>query len=296
VDNIESATNLGILNVPDDLLIDIREINNFEPSQITMITTGSQGEPYSALSLMATNAHKHVQIQSGDTVIFSSRFIPGNERAITRIINQLYRKGAEVVYEQVKNVHTSGHAYQEELKMMLNLVKPRFFMPVHGEVRLLAKHINLAESMGMPRESLILAEDGDIINVSPNRIKKEGKAPAGKVFIDGKGVGDVGTLVLRDRKHLSEDGLVVILSVLDGENGELVNEPNIISRGFIFEEFHQEMLQEARDLVRETILNANTAQRRDPGELQSEISKVLKRFFNSRLKRRPMILPIVLEM
>jgi ribonuclease J len=148
----------------------------------------------------------------------------------------------------------------------------------------------------MPRESLILAEDGDIINVSPNRIKKEGKAPAGKVFIDGKGVGDVGTLVLRDRKHLSEDGLVVILSVLDGENGELVNEPNIISRGFIFEEFHQEMLQEARDLVRETILNANTAQRRDPGELQSEISKVLKRFFNSRLKRRPMILPIVLEM
>ncbi len=296
VDNIESATNLGILSVPDGLLIDIREIKNFEPSRVTMITTGSQGEPYSALSLMATNAHKHVQIQPGDTVIFSSRFIPGNERAITRIINQLYRKGAEVVYEQVKNVHTSGHAYQEELKMMLNLVKPRFFMPVHGEVRLLAKHINLAESIGMPRESLLLAEDGDIIKVSPDHIKKEGKAPAGKVFIDGKGVGDVGTLVLRDRKHLSEDGLVVILSVLDGENGELVNEPNIISRGFIFEEFHQEMLQEARDLVKETILNANNAQRRDPGDLQSEISKVLKRFFNTRLKRRPMILPIVLEM
>ena len=295
VDNIESASNLGILDVPDDLLIDIRDIKSLDPSKVTMITTGSQGEPYSALSLMATNAHKHVHIQPGDTVIFSSRFIPGNERAITRIINQLYRRGAEVVYEQVKNVHTSGHAYQEELKMMLNLVKPRFFMPVHGEVRLLAKHINLAESMGLPRDALLLAEDGDIVEVTREKISKAGKAPAGKVFIDGKGVGDVGTLVLRDRKHLSEDGLVVILSVLDGENGDLVSEPNIISRGFIFEEFHQEMLQEARNLVRETILDANEAQRKDPGDLQNEISRVLKRFFNTRLKRRPMILPIVLE-
>ncbi len=296
VDNIESASQLGILTVPDDLLIDFRDIESYPPEKVTMITTGSQGEPYSALSLMATNAHKHIQIQPGDTVIFSSRFIPGNERAITRIINQLYRKGAEVVYEQVKNVHTSGHAYQEELKMMLNLVKPAYFMPVHGEIRLLAKHINLAKSMGMPEESLILAEDGDIIHVTPNQVEKKGRAPVGKVFIDGKGVGDVGTLVLRDRKHLSEDGLVVILSVIDGENGEMVSEPNLISRGFIFEDFHQEMLQEAKDLVKSTIMNANTDRRKDPGELQNEIAKVLKRFFNSRLKRRPMILPLVLEM
>lgn len=296
VDNIESASNLGILNVPDGLLIDIREINDYDPGKITMITTGSQGEPYSALSLMATNAHKYIQIRPGDTVIFSSRFIPGNERAITRIINQLYRKGAEVVYEQVKNVHTSGHAYQEELKMMLNLVKPAFFMPIHGEVRLLAKHINLANSMGMRKDSLILAEDGDIIKVMPEGVVKEGRAPVGKVFIDGKGVGDVGTLVLRDRKHLSEDGLMVILSILDGENGEMVSEPNLISRGFIFEDFHKEMLQEAKNLVKKTIMNANSERRKDPGELQGEISKALKRFFNTRLKRRPMILPIILEM
>ncbi len=296
VDNIESASSLGILDVPDDLLVDVREIKDLDPSKVTMITTGSQGEPYSALSLMATNAHKYIQIQPGDTVIFSSRFIPGNERAITRIINQLYRKGAEVIYEQVKNVHTSGHAYQEELKMMLNLVKPDFFMPVHGEVRLLAKHINLAKSMGMSNEALILAEDGDIIKVTPEGITKEGRAPVGKVFIDGKGVGDVGTLVLRDRKHLSEDGLVVILSVLDGENGEMVSEPNLISRGFIFEDFHKEMLQEAKNLVKKTIMEANSERRKDSGELQGEISKILKRFFNTRLKRRPMILPIVLEM
>ncbi len=296
VDNIESASQLGILSVPDNLLIDYRDIDSYPPEKITMITTGSQGEPYSALSLMATNAHKYIEIQPGDTVIFSSRFIPGNERAITRIINQLYRKGAEVVYEQVKNVHTSGHAYQEELKMMLNLIKPDYFMPVHGEVRLLAKHINLARSMGMGDESLILAEDGDVIHITPDTIKKEGRAPVGKVFIDGKGVGDVGTLVLRDRKHLSEDGLVVILSVLDGENGEMVSEPNLISRGFIFEDFHQDMLQEAKDLVKTTILNANADRRKDAGELQNEIARVLKRFFNARLKRRPMILPLVLEM
>jgi len=296
VDNIESASSLGILQVPDNLIIDTREIDAYEASKITMITTGSQGEPYSALSLMATNAHKYVQVQPGDTIIFSSRFIPGNERAITRIINQLYRKGAEVVYEQVRNVHTSGHAYQEELKMMLNLVKPAYFMPIHGETRLLAKHINLAKSIGMQENSLILAEDGDIIKVTPERVEKEGRAPVGKIFIDGKGVGDVGTLVLRDRKHLSEDGLVVILSVLDGKNGEMVSEPNLISRGFIFEDFHKEMLQEARNLVKKTILNANSERRKDPGEIQGEISKMLKRFFNARLKRRPMILPIVLEM
>jgi len=296
VDNIESASSLGILQVPDNLIIDTREIDAYEASKITMITTGSQGEPYSALSLMATNAHRYVQVQPGDTVIFSSRFIPGNERAITRIINQLYRKGAEVVYEQVRNVHTSGHAYQEELKMMLNLVKPAYFMPIHGEVRLLAKHINLAKSIGMQENSLILAEDGDIIKVTPERVEKEGRAPVGKIFIDGKGVGDVGTLVLRDRKHLSEDGLVVILSVLDGKNGEMVSEPNLISRGFIFEDFHREMLQEARNLVKKTILDANSDRRKDPGEIQGEISKKLKRLFNARLKRRPMILPIVLEM
>ncbi len=296
VDNIESANQLGILAVPDNLLIDYRDIESYPPEKIAMITTGSQGEPYSALSLMATNAHKYIQIQPGDTVIFSSRFIPGNERAITRIINQLYRKGAEVVYEQVKNVHTSGHAYQEELKMMLNLVKPKYFMPIHGEIRLLAKHINLAKGMGMPEDSLILAEDGDIIQLTANGVKKEGRAFVGKVFIDGKGVGDVGTLVLRDRKHLSEDGLVVILSVIDGENGEMVSEPTLISRGFVYEDFHQDMLREAKDLAKDTILNANSDRRKDPGELQNEISKVLKRFFNARLKRRPMILPIVLEM
>ncbi len=296
VDNIDSASALGILHVPDRLLIEPQEIKDYEPSKIAMITTGSQGEPYSALSLMATNVHKHVKIEPGDTVIFSSRFIPGNERAITRIINQLYRKGAEVVYEQVRNVHTSGHAYQEELKMLLNLVKPTYFMPVHGEVRLLAKHINLAKSMGMPDDALLLAEDGDIIQVTPEGISKTGRAEVGKVFIDGKGVGDVGTLVLRDRKHLSEDGLVVILSVLDGENGEMVGEPNLISRGFIYEDFHQEMLQEARELVKKIISEANGERRKDSDELQGEISKSLKRFFNARLKRRPMILPIVLEM
>jgi ribonuclease J len=296
IENIEAARRLKILDVPEDLLVDFRDIGSFDDSKITMITTGSQGEPYSALSLMATNAHKHIKIHHGDMVIFSSRFIPGNERAITRIINQLYRKGAEVVYEQVKNVHTSGHAYQDELKMMLNLVKPAYFMPVHGEYRLLAKHLNLAQSVGIPENRLILAEDGDIITLSPSGVRKDGRVPVGKVFIDGKGVGDVGRMVLRDRKHLSEDGLVVILIVLDGKTGDLAGEPNLISRGFIFEDFHQDMLDEAKDLVKNTILGATDDCRKDSDELQGEISKVLKRFFNARIKRRPMILPIVLEM
>ena len=295
IENIEAARRLKILDVPEDLLVDFRDIGTLEDNEITMITTGSQGEPYSALSLMATNAHKHIKIHSGDKVIFSSRFIPGNERAITRIINQLYRKGAEVVYEQVKNVHTSGHAYQEELKMMLNLVKPAYFMPVHGEYRLLAKHLHLARATGIPEDRLILAEDGDIIALHPDGVRKEGRAPVGKVFIDGKGVGDVGRVVLRDRKHLSEDGLVVILIVLDEKTGDLTGDPNLISRGFVFEDFHQDMLDEAKDLVKSTILEATDDCRKDPGELQGEVSKVLKRFFNARLKRRPMILPIVLE-
>ena len=295
IENIEAARRLKILDVPEGLLVDFRDIGTLEDSKITMITTGSQGEPYSALSLMATNAHKHIKIHSGDKVIFSSRFIPGNERAITRIINQLYRKGAKVVYEQVKNVHTSGHAYQEELKMMLNLVKPAYFMPVHGEYRLLAKHLHLARATGIPEDRLILAEDGDIIALHPDGVRKEGRAPVGKVFIDGKGVGDVGRVVLRDRKHLSEDGLVVILIVLDEKTGDLTGEPNLISRGFVFEDFHQDMLDEAKDLVKNTILEATDDCRKDSGELQGEVSKVLKRFFNARLKRRPMILPIVLE-
>jgi len=259
-----------------------------------MLTTGSQGEPMSALSRMAFNDHKKLKVKPGDTIILSSKFIPGNERVIQNIINHLYRQGAEVIHEQVRDIHVSGHAYQEELKAMLNVVRPRCFIPVHGEFRHLVKHRQLAVEMGI--ENPLLVEDGNIVNVYPDTAFVEGKIETGRILVDGKGVGDVGGLVLRDRRHLSEDGMVIASLGMDKETKEILSGPDILTRGFIHEETQSEILDGAKCVVLEALDKFyEQGIELDSVELQVEIRRELKRFFNRVLDRRPVIYPIVVD-
>ncbi len=217
-------------------------------SQVTMITTGSQAEPMSSLTRIARDDHKQIKIKKGDTVILSSRFIPGNEKAIDGLINNLYRFGAEVIYEKVSEIHVSGHANQEELKLMLHLTRPKYFIPIHGEYRHLVKHSQLAHKIGIPKENLILAENGQVIRFDQEGGRIVDQVEVGRVFVDGKGVGDVGSLILRDRRHLSNEGLVVVQVVLNNQTGELLSGPDIISRGFISEEEYPQLIQEAKEM------------------------------------------------
>jgi ribonuclease J len=259
-----------------------------------MITTGSQGEPMSALTRMAQNRHRHIKTKPGDTVILSSRFIPGNEKAITAIINSLYRMGAEVVYEKVSDIHTSGHAYSEELKLMLNLVHPRFFIPIHGEYRHLVRHSALAEEVGIPKERIILAEDGDTVVFENGRAFLGDRIFTGRVLVDGKGVGDVGEVVLRDRRRLSGDGVVIALMAVNDQTGDIVYGPDIVSRGFIFEDRYAGILEDAKCIVLEVLDDIERPARIDWTEIAPDIKKELKRFFYSVLGRSPLILTIII--
>jgi ribonuclease J len=250
----------------------------------------------SALTRMAFDVHKKLKVRPGDTIILSSKFIPGNERAIQTIINNLHRQGAEVIHEQVKDIHVSGHAYQEELKIMLNLVRPRYFIPIHGEYRHLYKHKKLAISTGIPPERCLLAENGDTITFTEDQAFLDKPVETGRIFVDGKGVGDVGDLVLRDRRHLSEDGLVIATLVLDKESKEILNGPDIISRGFILEETKPEILDAAKCIVFEVLDRLLTeSYQLDGADLQVEVRRELKRFFKRVLERRPVIYPIIIE-
>jgi ribonuclease J len=294
--NTRIAKELGYLEIPPGMEINVGDLKNLPPAETIIVTTGSQGEPMSALARIALEAHKQIHIRKGDLVILSSRFIPGNERAITTVINNLYRLGAEVVYKQVADIHTSGHASQEELKLLLNLTRPRYFIPIHGELRHLIKHQHLARAVGIPEEGLLLAKDGEQVRFENGQAAISGGIEVGRVFVDGKGVGDVSRIVLRDRRHLAGDGLVIALVAVDPSAGALVSEPDLITRGFTLEEEQAPLLEQARKVFREIVERSLTEPNQDWLEIQAQAGKALRKLFFKALERRPMILPLILTL
>jgi ribonuclease J len=292
--NVRIAREQGLLHVPDEVIIEERNIRQLPDHEVVMITTGSQGEPLSSLSRMAQDRHKNIQIKQGDTVVLSSRFIPGNEKAITAIINSLYRMGAEVIYEKVSDIHTSGHAYREELKLLINIVHPEYFIPIHGEYRHLVNHIQVARDLGLPEDRILLCENGDSICFDNGTGYIGDRVPTGRVLVDGKGVGDVGEVVLRDRRRLSGDGIVIVLLAVDEHTADVVYGPDIVSRGFIFEEQQTFILEDAKCIVLEVLDEIEKPAHLDWTEIAPDIKKRLKRFFYSILGRSPLILTIIM--
>jgi ribonuclease J len=294
--NVRIGREEGLIQFPPDIEVSEGAADQLPDDKVVMLTTGSQAEPMSSLARIAQKRHKSIKIKKGDTIILSSRFIPGNERAITTVINNLYRMGAEVIYEKVSAIHSSGHAYQEELKLMLNLVKPRYFIPVHGEYRHLVKHISLAAETGIPPERLILIEDGVPVCFQEGAAKIEKAVNVGRILVDGKGVGDVDEMVLRDRRRLSGDGVVIVLLAVDEQTGEVVYGPDIVSRGFVFEDQGTTILEEAKCLVLEVLDNIENRSHIDWSDIGQDIKRELKRFFSDLIERRPLILPIIMPL
>ena len=294
ITNVGIAKEQGFIHIPEDSEISERQIKQFPDQEILIITTGSQGEPMSALTRMARGKHKGIEIKSGDTIILSSRFIPGNEKAITSVINSLYRLGADVVYEKVSDIHTSGHARREELKLMLSLVKPRYFVPIHGEYRHLVKHAQIASEMGMPDDRILIAEDGNVICFENHQMHMGESVATGRVLVDGKGVGDIGEKVLRDRRKLGGHGMVLILLIVDEKTGETIYGPEIISRGFVFEDQGQFILEDAECIVLEVLDELERPSPVDCIKVESEIRRMLKRFFYKVIERSPLIIPVII--
>jgi ribonuclease J len=295
VSHVGVARDLALLSVPDGTLVDLAAAAELPRERVAIITAGSQAEAASALVRIAMDAHKQVTIAPGDTVVLSSRIIPGNERAISSLVNHLYRRGAVVYYDRIAPVHVSGHASQEELKLVLNLVQPRYFVPVHGEYRHLVRHQRLAAEVGIPAERCHLLEDGDVLELDAEGARRGERVTAGRVFVDGKGVGDVEDVVLRDRRHLSEDGLVLAVLAVHQQSGEIVGGPDLVSRGVVAEESSPEVLERARSAVLEALAAINPESRTDPAEVKEEMRRALRRYFK-RFDRRPVILPFVMEM
>lgn len=295
VANARIAGSLGYLKAPDGLFVDIKEMDGLPAQRLVLLTTGSQGEPMSALLRMALDDHKHIKVRKGDTVILSSKFIPGHERAISTMMNHLYRRGADVIYEKVSEVHVSGHASQEELKIMLNMVRPEYFIPVHGEYRHLVLHGRLAEKVGIPQSNIIIAEDGDVVEFGAGKAAITGRVECGRVFIDGKGVGDVGEMVIKDRRHLSQDGMVLAVIAIAEKTGEVIYGPDVITRGVVFEDESAGLLDDAKAVVVDTLNSINKEARTEVPEVKEEIRRALRRFFNKTLERRPVILPVIIE-
>lgn len=289
------ASELGYLNINEGTIVGVDSINRYPNDKITIITTGSQGEPMAALSRMAASEHKKINIVEGDMVIISATPIPGNEKLVSRVINQLFKKGAEVIYEALADVHVSGHACQEELKLMQTLVKPRFFVPIHGEYRHLKQHAELAETLGMPRSNILIADNGDVIEVTRDSIKKNGTVISGQVFVDGLGVGDVGNIVLRDRKHLSQDGILTVVVTIEKESGNVIAGPDIISRGFVYVRESEDLMEEARLIVKNALKECEEKHITEWSSIKSNIKEVLRLFLYEKTKRKPMILPIIME-
>ena len=289
------AMQLGYLKIPEGMLIAAEEIDRYPDEQIAVVTTGSQGEPMSGLSRMAFAEHRKLEIRESDMVIISATPIPGNEKSVSRVINQLIRIGANVIYESLAEVHTSGHARQEELKLMHTLIKPKFFIPVHGEYRHLYHHANLARSLGMPDDNILMVEIGDVIELGPDSIDVTGVAPSGSVLIDGLGIGDVGAVVLRDRKHLSEDGLLIVVMGLDHELGTVVSGPDIISRGFVYVRESDELVDGAREAAMRAIDAFGPIDSTDWNRLKNDVRESVQRYIYDTIKRNPMILPIIVE-
>jgi ribonuclease J len=296
VQNVSLARALGKLTVPDDLFVDLAALTDLPPERVTLVAAGSQGEPRSALSRIATDDHPIVKAAPGDVVVLSARVIPGNERAVTTLVNHLCRRGAEVHWQGSTDIHTSGHASQDELRLMLRLTRPKYFVPVHGEYRHLVKHVALAVETGLERDRCFLLEDGETLVVGESGARLGERVEAGRVFVDGKGVGDVEEVVLRDRRHLAEDGLVLAVVGIHPTSGDVVAGPDLVSRGFLLEGAQQPLLEEARAAILSALDNISPESRGDPMEVQESVRRTLKRFFDKRLDRRPMILPFIMEM
>lgn len=292
---INVAIELGYIEVAENTLVPIDAINKYNNDQIVIITTGSQGEPMSALSRMASAEYKKVNIVEGDTIIISATPIPGNEKLVSKIVNQLFKKGAEVIYGSAENIHVSGHACQEELKLMQTLIKPKNFIPVHGEYRHLKQHGELAIKLGLNPKNVVIPEVGNVIEVNRSGIRKSGTVISGQIFVDGLGVGDVGNIVLRDRKHLSQDGILTVVVTLSKDNKTIVAGPDIISRGFVYVRESEGLIDEAREIVRNTLLECEEKNITDWATLKSNVRDELRSYLYEKTKRKPMILPIIME-
>jgi ribonuclease J len=290
-----AAMELGYLNVPEGMHIDINDLNRYPDNEIVVITTGSQGEPMAALSRMAASEHRKMDIRPGDMVIISATPIPGNEIKVSNVINLLFEKGADVIYESLADVHVSGHACQEELKLIHTLVKPKYFIPVHGEYRHLRRHASLAESLGMSRENIFVTDNGKVIEITKDSGKICGTVDSGNILVDGLGVGDVGNIVLRDRKHLSEDGLMVVVVTISKEDGKVMSGPDIVSRGFVYVRESEDLIDGAKLVVREALKKCEENNVREWATLKSAIKDSLRGYLFEKTKRRPMILPIIME-
>lgn len=293
---IAKAVELNYIKVPENTLIEIDEINRFDPSELVIVTTGSQGEPLSALSRMSSGDHKQVSINPNDFIIISANPIPGNEKLVTKVVNELMKQGAEVIYESMYEVHVSGHACQEELKMMISLTNPKFFVPIHGEYKHLKKHAILAEGMGIPEENIFVSGLGDVLETDGVDMKMTGTVPAGMMLVDGFGVGDVGSVVLRDRKHLSEDGVMVVAATIERETGRVVSGPEIVSRGFVYVRESEELLDGARELMKQVLGDLASRNVREWGNIKAAMRDELSEYIYRETKRSPMILPIIMEL
>jgi ribonuclease J len=290
------AVKLGYMKIPEGVFIGEDEINRYKPNQLVIITTGSQGEPMSALSRMASSDHRKVEIMPGDKIIISASPIPGNEKLISRVINELFRKGAEVIYNAIMDIHVSGHACQEELKLIHTLVKPKYFIPVHGEYRHLRQHANIAEELGMKNKNIFIMDIGKVLELTPDSARLNGTVTSGRILVDGLGVGDVGNIVLRDRKHLSEDGLIVVVVTIDGSKGGCtIAGPDIISRGFVYVRESENLMEEIRCIAKAKLEECEAQRITDWSTLKNSIKDVLRDFLYEKTKRRPMILPIIME-
>jgi len=293
--SVNIAKNLGYIRVPAGMEIDVDQVIEFADDEIVIVTTGSQGEPMAALARMSSGSHKQIKIKKEDTVILSSKFIPGNEKAIAKIINDLYRRGADVIYEKISAIHVSGHAFQEELKLMINLTRPKYFIPIHGEYRHLILHSRLAEQVGISKENVLLAENGQVIEFDENRGSVGDSVITGRVLIDGKGVGDVGRSVLKERRDLSEDGIVVVNMAIDEETGIVVYGPEMVSRGFVFETETGHLLEDAKCIILEVIEEVGPEVPGRVDKIRSKIQVALRKYFSFTIRRRPIILPLILE-
>lgn len=291
---IEVAMKLGYLRAPENIFIDLDTIKGYKPSQLVIITTGSQGEPMSALTRMAFSDHKKVEITKGDLVIFSSNPIPGNEKSVSNLINELFKKEADVIYESLSEVHVSGHACSEELKIILSLVKPKYFLPVHGEHRHLVKHAALAENTGINKKNIFVMDIGESLEIDEKGVSKGDRVQSGRVLVDGNGVGDVGSVVLRDRKHMGEDGIIVVVVGVD-ENCNIISGPDVVSRGFVYVKESENLMDEIRDIAYDAVVSVKNKNGGDWSYLKGSIRNHLSDFLYEKTKRKPMILPIIMD-
>lgn len=292
---VGTAKELGLLKVKKDTIIDINEMHKYSPDQITLITTGSQGEPFSALTRISNGEHRKIQVTKEDVVILSASSIPGNELAIVGVINNLMARGTEVVHKALSEIHVSGHACQEELKLMMSLTKPKYILPFHGEMMQMKAHQAIAKKMGIPEENIMMIENGDVLELDHNGMTLASSVEAGAVLVDGLGIGDVGNIVLRDRKWLSEDGLIIVVVTLSKESGKVLSGPDIVSRGFVYVRESGDLMAEAKEVVIRTLQRLENQNNRDWNSLKNEIKEDLKDYINKEIQRKPMILPIIME-